>query len=259
MRSRVDGCRGFVSTTDVSKEGLQNAVNEALQAAKAGAPLRDNKVSLAPARFGHGEFTYYDSSKEPDISQKIQYILAAEKRMREASPLVEGSIVYYLQYEDEKIIATSHGASVHVKDNKPSFQVTATVLRDGKRETATKSSGVTGGWDDLIAKRDLSELVDTAVELAIKKLDADYAKGGQYTVILDPKLVGILSHEAIGHTVEADFVLSGSIVRDKLGRKVASDLVTLVDDGSVEGAAGMVLVDDEGVLGEGTVIFDMGV
>ena len=97
------------------------------------------------------------------------------------------------------------------------------------------------------------------MELAIKKLDADYAKGGQYTVILDPKLVGILSHEAIGHTVEADFVLSGSIVRDKLGRKVASDLVTLVDDGSVEGAAGMVLVDDEGVLGEGTVIIDKGV
>ena len=114
VRSLVDGCWGFVSTTDVSKEGLQNAVNEAVQAAKAGAPLRDKKVSLAPARFGHGEFTYYDSSIEPDISQKIQYILAAEKRMREASPLVEGSIVYYLQYEDEKIIATSHGASVHV-------------------------------------------------------------------------------------------------------------------------------------------------
>jgi TldD protein len=259
VRSLVDGCWGFVSTTDVSKEGLQNAVSEALQAAKAGAPLRDEKVNLAPARFGRGKFTYYDDSREPDISEKIRYILAAEKRMREASPLVEGTIVHYLQYEDEKTIVTSHGASVRIKDNKPSFRVTATVLRDGKRETATKSSGVTGGWDDLIAKRALNELVDTAVEVAIKKLDADYAKGGQYTVILDPKLVGILSHEAIGHTVEADFVLSGSIVRDKLGQKVASDLVTLVDDGQVEGAAGMVLVDDEGVLGERTVIIDKGV
>jgi TldD protein len=150
VRSLVDGCWGFVSTTDVSKEGLQNAVSEALQAAKAGAPLRDEKVNLAPARFGRGKFTYYDDSREPDISEKIRYILAAEKRMREASPLVEGTIVHYLQYEDEKTIVTSHGASVRIKDNKPSFRVTATVLRDGKRETATKSSGVTGDRTALV-------------------------------------------------------------------------------------------------------------
>jgi TldD protein len=259
VRSLVDGCWGFVSTTDVSREGLRSAVREAVQAAKAGAPLRDEKVNLAPASLGTGEFIYYDDHGEPDISQKIEYVLNAEKRMREASALVVGSIVHYLQYEDEKFIVTSDGAAAHIKDNKPSFHVTATVFRDGKRETATKSSGVTGGWDDLIKKRDLSELADTAVDVAIRKLDADYAKGGGYTVILDPKLVGILSHEAIGHTVEADFVLSGSIVQGKLGQKVASELVTLVDDGSVEGAAGMVLVDDEGVLSEPTVVIDKGV
>ena len=234
IRSLVDGCWGFVSTTDVSEEGLVNAVREALQAAKAGAALRDSKVDLAPARLGQGEFIYYDGSREPDISEKIQYIMSAEKHMREASPLVVGSTVYYLQYEDEKFIVTSDGAEVHIKDNKPSFSVTATVLRDDKLEASTKSSGVTGGWDDLIEKRDLTELVDTAVEIAVKKLDADYAKGGRYTVILDPKLVGILSHEAIGHTVEADFVLSGSIAQGKLGQKVASDLVTLVDDGTIK-------------------------
>ncbi len=259
VRSLVDGCWGFVSTTDVSREGLASAVREAVQAAKAGAPLRDEKVNLAPASLGTGKFIYYDDQGEPDISQKIEYVLNAEKRMREASALVVGSIVHYLQYEDEKFIVTSDGAAAHIKDNKPSFHVTATVFRDGKRETATKSSGITGGWDDLIKKKALSELVDNAVDVAIKKLDADYAKGGRYTVILDPKLVGILSHEAIGHTVEADFVLSGSIVQGKLGQKVASELVTLVDAGSVDGAAGMVFVDDEGVLSEPTVIIDKGV
>ena len=61
------------------------------------------------------------------------------------------------------------------------------------------------------------------------------------TVILDPGLVGVLSHEAIGHTVEADFVLSGSIVKGKIDKAVASELVTMVDDGTVDGATGMVL------------------
>lgn len=259
VRSLVDGCWGFVSTTDVSRQGLAGAVHEAVQAAKAGAPLRDKKASLAPSCLGQGEFILYDDSKEPGISRKIQYVLSAEKRMREASPLVVGSVIHYLQYEDEKFIVTTDGAEAYIKDSKPSFSAVATVFRDGKRETAMKSSGVTGGWDDLVRKRDLSELVDNAVDVAVKKLDADYARGGQYTVILDPKLVGILSHEAIGHTVEADFVLSGSIVQDKLGQQVASDLVTLVDDGTCQGAAGMVLVDDEGVPAEPTVVIDRGV
>ena len=72
-------------------------------------------------------------------------------------------------------------------------------------------------------------------------------------------MVGLLSHEAIGHTVEADFVLSGSVVKDKIGSKVASDLVTLVDSGRSEiagNAGGTIIVDDEGVAMERTAIIE---
>ncbi|MEW5866088.1 MAG: TldD/PmbA family protein [Bacillota bacterium] len=259
VRCLVDGSWGFVSTTDVSESGLSKALAEASQAARAGARLRRERATLAPARLARGEFIYQDDAGEPDIATKIETVLAAEKRMRDASPLVVGSIVVYTQYADEKFIVTSDGAQAHIRDNKPSFHVMATALRDGKREAAGEGWGVTGTWQDLMKKKELNRAVDQVVELALKKLDAGYAKGGQYTVILDPELVGVLSHEAIGHTVEADFVQSGSVVKDKIGEMVASDLVTLVDDGTVAGAAGMVLVDDEGVQGERTVIIDKGI
>lgn len=259
VRVLVDGAWGFVSTNEVTKKGLSKALREAETAAKAGAALRKEKVNLAPAVPAQGEFVYYDSAEEPDIAEKIHTILAAEERVRERSPLVTGSIVMYTQYQDEKFIVNSHGANAHILDNKPSIHVIATVARDGQLETALQSSGVTGSWVDLMHRSSLDVLVDDAVDLALKKLDAQYAKGGQYTVILDPTLVGILAHEAIGHTVEADFVLSGSIVKDKIGEQVASNLVTMVDDGTVNGAVGMVPVDDEGVLGERTIIIEQGV
>ncbi|MFY9135684.1 MAG: TldD/PmbA family protein [Bacillota bacterium] len=260
IRVLADGGWGFVSTNDVTESGLKKALSEAQAAARAGAAVRKDKAQLAAVEPAQGKLVYYDATEEPDIAEKIRALLEAEKRLRERSPLIVGSITRYTQYEDEKYIVTSEdGSAVHVLDNKPSFHVFATAGRDGQLETAIKSAGVTGSWADLMRKGDLNTLVDEAVDLAVKKLDAEYAKGGQYIVILDPGLVGVLSHEAIGHTVEADFVMSGSVANGKIGKEVASELVTMVDDGTVAGAAGMVLVDDEGVAGKRTVIIDHGI
>jgi TldD protein len=81
-------------------------------------------------------------------------------------------------------------------------------------------------------------------------------------VVLDPELVGILCHEAIGHTVEADIVLGGAITAGKLGTRVASELVTMCDSGSPPYAphpVGLLPVDDEGVRAGRTVIVERGI
>jgi TldD protein len=81
-------------------------------------------------------------------------------------------------------------------------------------------------------------------------------------VILSPEMVGLIAHEAIGHTVEADFVLSGAITKGKIGQRVASELITLADSGPsvhIQGASGTLLVDDEGVMTERTVIIENGI
>ena len=90
-----------------------------------------------------------------------------------------------------------------------------------------------------------------------------YVEGGIHDVVLKPGMVGILAHEAIGHTVEADFVLSGSITAGKIGQKIASDLITMVDDGpnlmKIGNPAGYIEIDDEGVEAGGTVIIKDGI
>jgi TldD protein len=75
-------------------------------------------------------------------------------------------------------------------------------------------------------------------------------------------MVGLISHEAIGHMVEADFVISGSVAKHKMGQKIASELITLVDSGQsniAANAAGTIAVDDEGIIGDRIVIIENGI
>jgi TldD protein len=127
--------------------------------------------------------------------------------------------------------------------------------------TAVQGTGVAGGFADLFSDRSAEAHVSGAVERALRMLGSTYPPGGPATVILDPSLVGLISHEAIGHTVEADLAAT-SVVKDKIGRQVASELVTLGDTGVPKYGghpSGILPVDDEGVYTEDTILIEDGV
>ena len=122
--------------------------------------------------------------------------------------------------------------------------------------------GTAGGWEGLFRNGSGAMFAEKAARTATDLLSAGRPEGGRATVILAPSIVGLLVHEAIGHTVEADFVQAGSVAAGKLGQRVASELVTLCDSGVSElqeGAGGSIPVDDEGVLAGRTTIIDAGV
>lgn len=109
---------------------------------------------------------------------------------------------------------------------------------------------------------DLFEQVSELYERVMEKRDGIYAEAGCKTVILHPDLAGILAHEAVGHTVEADFVRSGSVAGSCFGKRVASDLVTLIDFANT--AFGRrcpvpVYVDDEGTPAKDAVLIQNGI
>jgi len=109
----------------------------------------------------------------------------------------------------------------------------------------------------LFRRASADELAHKAARRAVDLLSAEYPQGGRVKVLLSPSLVGLLTHEAVGHTVEADFVQAGSCAAGKLGERVASELVTLCDSGRSEyhdGAGGSLAVDDEGVPTKNTII-----
>jgi TldD protein len=84
-------------------------------------------------------------------------------------------------------------------------------------------------------------------------------RGGFCDVVLEDRIVGILAHEAVGHTAEADLVHSGSYLTDKLGQKISTDKITLVDDGRFPSGFGTMKYDDEGTPTEKTIIIEKGV
>ncbi len=98
-----------------------------------------------------------------------------------------------------------------------------------------------------------------AMKSAIGLLNAIHAKGGKFTIIADPVLTGTFAHEAVGHSCEADLVLNNSsILGDKLGKKIASDIVNLSDDGTID-EWGYIPFDSEGIQSHNTPLIQNGI
>ena len=251
VRVWVDGIWGFSSTTDLSKDGMFNTVKSALNAAKLGKGLKEERVRELRNSPVTGDL-FVEENKPLDsvpIEEKIELVKKLDSQPRKMSDKVVSTNAMYMEMIDEKIIVTSYGTDVYYRDPKSDLRLSVVVSNGNEMEFGYSSFGATGGWKELFRRYSSDEMIEEAVRIAIDKLGAKYAEGGDHTVVLHPSLVGVLAHEAIGHTVEADFVLSGSIVKGKLGEKVASDLITLVDDPNPnieKGAAGILLVDDEG-------------
>jgi TldD protein len=264
IRVLVDGCWGFSSTSNISNDALKDSLDQAIVAARTLARTKKNKVKgLTESKMTRGTFSTSASSdnlSDINIEQKVQVAKEAEKEAR-SNRAVKTASCTYRDMLDHKVIINSDGADIEIHDSKPEFSVTAIARKASQSVTAHEGVGVTGAWDDLFKKKSHLEYARIASARAAKLLDARHVSGKKTTVILDPAMVGLLSHEAIGHTVEADFVLSGSVVKDKIGTKVASDLVTLVDSGRSEiatNAGGTIIVDDEGVVAGRTAIIEKG-
>ena len=296
IRVLADGCWGFSGTSNVSKSALEESLVDAISAAKALAFTKKNKVKgLAESRLAKGLFkTKVNGDLDSiDIERKVKITKDSEEQARKYSSTIKSASCLYHEILDHKIIVNTDGSEVELFDSKPEFNVISVAREGVKSSSASEGVGITGGWDDLFYSRDHLDYATQASYKAMKLLHAKHVIGERTNVILDPGMVGLISHEAIGHMVEADFVLSGSAVKDMIGKRVASELVNLVDSGSGIGncrsrrgsnrssnsnsrstssnsstqssyttmpdAAGTIQVDDEGVLAGKTVIVQNGI
>jgi TldD protein len=264
IRVLVDGCWGFSSTSETAKESLIDTMHAALSSASLLSKGKQRKVEiLAEADLAVGTFAPKINGKLEDysIEDKVKLVKNSEAYARKYSGKIRSASCNYRETIDHKIIVNTDGASAELFDSKPEFSLSAVAAESGNSVTASEGIGITGGWKDLFAERSAADMAKQVAQKAVKLLKARQPKGEKTTIVLDPGMVGLISHEAIGHTVEADFVLSGSIVKGKIGQKVASDLVTLVDSGPSQiraGAAGTTFVDDEGVVAKRTAVIENG-
>ena len=182
---------------------------------------------------------------------------AADKRVQEVSASLTG--VYELI-----LVAATDGTLA--ADVRPLVRLSVSVLveEDGKRERGASGGGGRFGYDYFLASQDGDVRADVwareAVRMALVNLTAVAAPAGMLPVVLGAGWPGVLLHEAVGHGLEGDFNRRGtSVFSGHMGELVASELCTVVDDGTIANRRGSVAIDDEGTPGQYNVLIENGI
>jgi TldD protein len=161
---------------------------------------------------------------------------------------------------DNVLIANQDGSLV--ADVRPLVRMNVSVImvENGRREQGSMGGGSRSDYSYFLENDRAFEYGREAVRQAQVNLQAEAAPAGNMTVVLGPGWPGILLHEAIGHGLEGDFNRKGtSAFSGRVGERVASDLCTVVDDGTLAGRRGSLSIDDEGTPTQNTVLIEKGI
>jgi len=191
--------------------------------------------------------------------RKLELVAKAEKAAKAYNPNIKQVDISYYDHTRNRIIANSNG--LRVENEIPLIWVVITVLaeKNGVRHQGRKRLSAHQGFE-FFDDNDIEAAARVAAEEAVVMLDAKPSPSGMMPVVMYPGWGGVLIHEAVGHGLEGDFAYKGtSIYATKVGQKVASELVTMVDDSSWPNARGTTGFDDEGTPGRRNVLIEKGI
>ena len=215
----------------------------------------------APARRAAGRELYPATdplASLPD-SEKVVLLERLERMCRARDPRVVQVMASLASEYEVVLVARSDG---HVAaDVRPLVRLSVQVIAEqgGRREQGSAGGGGRGDYAYFTEER-LLEYAQKAVSQALINLEARAAPAGAMTVVLGPGWPGVLLHEAIGHGLEGDFNRKGSSAfSGRIGERVASPGVTVVDDGTLPGRRGSLNIDDEGNPTQCTTLIEDGV
>lgn len=248
---------GYAYSDDLDSEALLRAARTAAMIAQGGGSEQSFKVSRAPTP------SYYRVATplaEVDVASKAALVLRADKAARAFDSRVKQVNGSYA--DNTKRIAVANTLGHYTEDTQDLCRIGVQVVAEGKNKE--RRTGMFGGGGRVSFSHFDSftpeQVGREAARQAVATLGAADCQAGPQTVVLAPGWSGILLHEAVGHGLEADFIRKGtSLFAGKLGQKVASDLVTVIDDGTMANNRGSINVDDEGVPAERKVLIEKGV
>jgi len=259
-RALVDGSWGFSSTTIIDKKSLHSILMDARSLAYSSKPLKKRYVKIAPVK-PHVDEYETRMKKDPrseDIECFVEEVLDADSEARNYSEKVASTTLNLSIVDDEIFFVNSEGARIKQRIVR-CFGAARIIARSkGNIASAYESVGRQGGLE-VFEETPLRDAALKAASRAVRIAPKRVVPGGYYNVVLEDKIVGLLAHEAVGHTAEADLVYVGSFLSNKMGEKVASEMVTLIDDGLFPYGFGTMKYDDEGVPAGKTVIIDKGI
>ncbi len=236
---------GYAYAESLEPEQMLAAAKTASQVAVAGG----GTVAVAVKRKRLADhYPVADEVVDVEGAARVALLRRADKAARKVSRKIVRVDTSLVAVHKEILVVGSDGTMAY--DIQPMVRIGVSAVAKSRSRTETGSSGGGGrrGLDyfDEVSPEDHGQ---EAARIAIVNLDSRPAPAGSMPVVLAPGDSGILLHEAVGHGLEADFIRKRtSMYTDRVGKSVASPLVTVVDDPSLTGSRGSINIDDEGVV-----------
>jgi len=248
---------GYAYSDDLDDEALFRAARTAAFIAQGGGSERPFSVTRTPLP---SFYRLEQHLADVAVDAKRDLVVRANKAAHAYDKRVKQVMATYADSTKRILVANTRGHLA--EDTQDLCRLSTMVVAEGKG--GERRTGFYGGGGrvafthfdtftpELVARE--------AARQALASMGAADAEAGQQTVVLAPGWSGILLHEAVGHGLEADFIRKGtSLFAGKLGQKVASELVTVIDDGTMANARGSLNVDDEGTPTQFKVLIERGV
>jgi len=246
---------GFAHANEISAAAIRRA-GETLQ-------LLDAATARpAPAPRHSNRHLYSDASPLDAVpfAEKVKLLetidaaaRARDPRVSQVSASLSGSWSVVEIVRADGFVAT---------DIRPLVRLNVNIVAESNGRRETGNFGMGGRWlyDRLLEPDSWNRAIDEALSQALTNLESVAAPAGEMTVLLGPGWPGVLLHEAVGHGLEGDFNRKGtSAFAGRVGERVGSPGITVVDDGSIAGRRGSLSIDDEGTPTSETVLIEDGI
>lgn len=260
---------GYAHSDDLSLEALERAASVAALIARDGRTgsrtvrLDDERVDAAAVDGGPvSSARIYGSLQSTALtaspSTYVDLLSRADAAARAYDRRVTAVNASFAEERQEVTLATSEGRYVH--DMRPLVTLGIQVVAEGR----VRGTGLYGDGGrtnlDYFTRRPPEEIAREAARIACVNCDAIDASAGEMEVVVGAGSGGVLLHEAVGHGLEGDFNRQGtSLYSGRVGERVASELVTIYDDGNLPGERGSIAIDDEGTPGQHKVLVEGGI
>jgi TldD protein len=256
IRVIVGETTGFAHTTDLTERGLLEAARTAASIARSGAPTTTPVALGAPV--SHDVRATVVPGDVPK-ARRIELLETADDAARATGSSVAEVMVGL--GDSRRVIMVANSDGTYATDDlvRTRMNVICVASGDTGMQTGFQPIAKTAGFE-VFDTEDVPAMATKAARQALTKLDARPAPTGEMPVVLAGGSGGILFHEACGHGLEADAILKeASVYAGRVGQLVASPLVTLVDDGTMDLEWGALEIDDEGRPAARNVLIEHGV
>jgi TldD protein len=248
---------GYAYTDDLSPERILRAARTA--ALIASGPAKTPVVGFQE-KAARSLYPVTLPSVDAEITAKVELVMRADASARAYDPRIREVRAGYADELRNILVVGSDGT--FAEDSQPLARINVSCIAKADLTSARGSSGGGGrvALDFFFGEKTPEYFAKEAARQAILQLDAREAPAGDMEVVLGPGWPGVLLHEAIGHGLEADFNRKQtSAFAGLLGKRVASEKCTIVDNGTMPWRRGSMNVDDEGQPTQNTMLIDKGI